>query len=318
MTQLFCLSTEKNVCKKHLDEEMIKNDKLLQKFAIGVYKNRRYELPLDWKCILTSNSNESWGFHAEAYEKNGKIILVYRGTNDIMDIGGADRQMFLRQVPDQAKKALNFYYEVERYCKKYGIDPENITITGHSLGGSLAQIIAKITNRKAVTFNAYGIRDIAERFGLLKSYYPPKIRNYGNANDWTFASRLHLQIGDTYVIDTNKYDTELYPLKYHFIETMGDIAEAEPYDRRKHHKNISENMDSNRVLVVEEVIDRKNKKDDDVFSYYFLNQVKKGMFMWERDIEKNIRSGKVYVHEYTKQDGTYVREYYRRWPQQNI
>ena len=36
----------------------------------------------------------------------------------------------------------------------------HIVLTGHSLGGSLAQIVGAIRGAEAVTFNAYGTRDM--------------------------------------------------------------------------------------------------------------------------------------------------------------
>ena len=35
----------------------------------------------------------------------------------------------------------------------------NIILTGHSLGGALAQMIGAVTGAETVTFNAYGIKD---------------------------------------------------------------------------------------------------------------------------------------------------------------
>ena len=95
---------------------------------------------------------------------------------------------------------------------------------------------------------------------------------------------------------------------------MGDIRDAELYDMSKHHKFEKESMHPDRVLVVEEVMRRKNKDSNDAFSHYFLQQAKKGYTMWEKDVSRSVSGGDVYVHSYTRSDGTHVTDYYRSRP----
>ncbi len=293
----------------------LQKDNEMKQFALGVYdkdKNRN-QLPSDWLCFAQHEEKIN-GFYGEAYIKNGKIVIVFRGTNNpFNDFVDSDIDMFLKKIPTQAKAALKFYYEVEAKCKSLGYNVEDIIITGHSLGGSLVQYICYLTGREGVTFNAFGVKDMVETFSVIKNKRV-NIRNYGNVNDWTFYHNLHQQLGETFVIDTNKYETEPRLKKYHKIEDMGDIKDAEPYDMSRHHKFEKECMNPDRVLVVEEVMNRKNGKNNDAFSNYFLEQARKNMTMWEKDIDRKVASGEVYVHAYTRDDGTHVRDYYRSYP----
>lgn len=307
MTQTFNLHAEKNVYQNGLDEETIQNDKLLQKFAIGVYEGNRDQIPKDWRLIKKADDPNS-GFYAEAYERNGKIVIVYRGTNDLTDWIKNNKDMVLNKFPAQLRPALNFYDEVVSEYTKKGYSVNDITVTGHSLGGSLCQLVCDLRICKGVTFNAYGTE------GILQDKKYVSVRNYGNEDDLTFTYNLHRHPGKTYVIENTSLEILPQIRKYHSVEDMGDIATAVPYDMSKHHKDIDENMHPRRVLVVEEVMNRKNSKPNDAFAKYFYNQAKKGYTMWEKDIKNKIKSGEVFVHSYTKQNGTYVQEYYRNRP----
>ena len=87
--------------------EEIKNAELAKKFAIGVYPFNKKNIPQGWNIInQTSKPN---GFHGEAYEKDGKIIISFRGTEFYQPQDWvADSQMIRKKIPNQAKSALNF------------------------------------------------------------------------------------------------------------------------------------------------------------------------------------------------------------------
>lgn len=325
MTQLYKLHVEKNVKREQLNDEIeqvndekeqindeIEQDKLAQKFAIGVYDESREYLPKDWKLISEYSNNDN-GFHGEAYEKDGKVIVAFRGTEIPSKDLWADIQMARKEIPKQANSALTFYYKVEKYCTTHEINKSNITITGHSLGGSLGEFVGPTVKVKTVTFNAYGVKDIATKNMILKDENENYVKNYGNVNDVIFYSKMHNHVGKTYVLDNDK-DNKHPSLKYHKAQTIPNLEDAEPYDIHKHHKFEKESMNKDRVLVVEEVRNRKNKEHNDAFSKYFRQQAQKGYTMWENDINKKVSGGEVYVHSYTRDDGTHVTDYYRSSP----
>ena len=312
MTKTYNLYIQKSDIQRPSSQE-VEDAKLAQKFAIGVYDDSREFLPKDWKFIGEySNDN---GFHGEAYEKDGKVIITFRGTQwQSLNDWKADKQMIQKEIPKQANSALKFYYQVEKYCLAHGIDKSNITITGHSLGGSNGEFVGPTVGVKAITFNAYGIKDIAERNMILKGGNENYVTNYGDVNDATFYTKMHNHVGKTYVLDNDKENRILRPRKYHFAQTMPNLEDAELYDIHRHHKFEKESMHPDRVLVVEEVMRRRNKEQNDAFSHYFLQQAKRGYTMWEREIDKKVSGGEVYVHSYTRGDGTHVTDYYRSYP----
>ena len=79
------------------------------------------------------------------------IVVVFRGTeiNDINDLKN-DVEMIRNYLPMQAESALEAYDKVAEFCEKNGY---SLTVTGHSLGGSLATIVSAERGVPAVTFN---------------------------------------------------------------------------------------------------------------------------------------------------------------------
>jgi hypothetical protein len=99
-------------------------------------------------------------FYATAYLIDGEIVISYRGSDDLLwevlgDTSiwlGADgyrvTAMAYGSTPDQALLALDFFNHVQ--SENPGIP---ITVTGHSLGGSLASYVAYFKNVDAVLFD---------------------------------------------------------------------------------------------------------------------------------------------------------------------
>jgi pimeloyl-ACP methyl ester carboxylesterase len=119
----------------------------------------RGAVPLGWEVIHTSPPSET-GFAAIAVRNNatGEIVIAFRGTDDWKDVTG-NWGPLARQSGSlpQLKEAEAFYQQVRAL---YG---DNITLTGHSLGGALAQLVAALAKSlegrdvQAVTFNAPGV-----------------------------------------------------------------------------------------------------------------------------------------------------------------
>lgn len=102
----------------------------------------------------------SKGFHAAAFRnaQTKAIAIVYEGTKTREDWEANFKQPFIE--PLQYELAIEFAEEVERrFCNDTGRCRSGITLTGHSLGGGLAQYAAITLGRKAYTFNAAGLWD---------------------------------------------------------------------------------------------------------------------------------------------------------------
>jgi hypothetical protein len=104
------------------------------------------------------------GFQATAYERadTHDVVIAYRGSDfsraPLQD-GAVDVGMVLVGVNAQTPDALAFTEKVIAETKRNAEDknqPVDITVTGHSLGGTLAEISAAKFGLHGETFNAYG------------------------------------------------------------------------------------------------------------------------------------------------------------------
>jgi hypothetical protein len=104
------------------------------------------------------------GFQATAYRRSdtGEVVIAYRGTEfdrEPVQDGGVDAGMVLAGINIQAPESELF---TARVMEKAKLDadlhhrPLQVTVTGHSLGGTLAEINAAKYGLHGETFNAYG------------------------------------------------------------------------------------------------------------------------------------------------------------------
>lgn len=115
----------------------------------------------EWKQQQTYGNPSSDGFFAALYRCGTRSVLAYRGTDDAWDIS-PDSQILLGEVPCQMRQAEQAWSRTSTYV---GSAP--LVLTGHSLGGALAAMIAAKSGLPAVTFNAPGVaRSYAASFRL--------------------------------------------------------------------------------------------------------------------------------------------------------
>ncbi|MEL6363821.1 MAG: hypothetical protein AAFR11_03145 [Pseudomonadota bacterium] len=92
--------------------------------------------------------NTSSGFQGAIYERGGFVIIAFKGTSNPHDLV-SDAQLAVGRHPEQLDDAA------ELFAAGLGGRGDNkILVTGHSLGGALAQAVGYITNAPFVTFNA--------------------------------------------------------------------------------------------------------------------------------------------------------------------
>lgn len=106
--------------------------------------------------VISRNDSVTTGFFAAAYRDrvDGHVVVAYRGTDDIHD-GLVDVGMVATRLDLQAAQSELFTANVVRSVTHDGKIPE-ILVTGHSLGGGLAQLNAERFSLHGETFNAYG------------------------------------------------------------------------------------------------------------------------------------------------------------------
>jgi len=117
------------------------------------------------------------GYQGTIYQcmDTGEIVVAHRGTefdkglraaiqDGILTDGGMVTQRASRQADDAielTKYALDF---AQRYAARNpNSTPPEVTVTGHSLGGTLAEITAHHFNLRGETFNAYGAASLDRR-----------------------------------------------------------------------------------------------------------------------------------------------------------
>lgn len=308
----------------------IKEHKELQELSQYVYKEKDSKLPTGWLSIKPYE-NKNTGFYAEAFYKNDKVVIAIRGTDMKRDFSGLrkdvmnDLCMGLEMIPSQYSDAENFYTEIK---KKF--PNQEIIFTGHSLGGSLSQLMSNYTGCKAVTFNAYGVGDTYSP----KFKYAKNIINYGNPKDIVFTSNIDNQLGKTYMInDTEskedyreqvKFTTEKYLKKYHTIQTMGDISNVSEYkgqniqteESKAFKLNVEKNVDMkdvdpNRYYTREDIAKMSTDEYQEKESY-ILNQIKNIGMLSDKEAKNKLKTGDlIWVNSYVRDDGTEVKGYYR-------
>ncbi len=77
-----------------------------------------------------------------------------------------------------------------------------------------------------MTVGAYGVKDIAESYRVLKGGNENLVKNYGDVNDALFYSRKHNHVGKTYVLDNDKENKILKPRKYHYAQITIHIIKS--------------------------------------------------------------------------------------------
>jgi hypothetical protein len=134
------------------------------------------------------------GFHGTAYwnQDTGSVIIAYRGTDLghlITTIQDAivDATMVRDQINPQEAAASAFTQEMISKAQKHGIGKDQITVAGHSLGGTLAEVQAAKFGLSGSTYNAYG----AANLGYNLPEGGSKVTDYVMAGDVVSAASHH-------------------------------------------------------------------------------------------------------------------------------
>ncbi|MCM1265650.1 MAG: hypothetical protein NC200_05565 [Candidatus Gastranaerophilales bacterium] len=297
----------------------------------AVYQKDKPKNINGWEYVDKYYNNQT-GFYSELYKKGDKVILVIRGTE--LDAGKTeatkdlwnDMEMGLAFLPNQIKDAKSVYFDL---VKQYG--KENITVTGHSLGGSESAILGTEFGVNAVTFNAYGIKYLYS----LQINYTDNITNYGNASDEIFLTNIDAHIGKIMILNANGEGESFYKnkspyinLEDHKLENLAPLSEAKEYKKEYFEQDktplfktgieyitYDDNIfnKNNRILHDKEInINNADKELIDLYlkQYYSIKKIPS-----KEDLDKRTYLGElIYVEEYQRSDGTVVSGYYRRFP----
>ena len=137
---------------------------------------------IDYK-ILDTKTNSLTGYQGTIYRRidTGEVIIAHRGSEfdrELLKDGiAADGGMVLTGLNAQAQEAEAFTkhaIELAKQASERDGKPLQITVTGHSLGGTLAELMAYKFHLHGITFNAYGAADLGyhiPRGGELVTHY---------------------------------------------------------------------------------------------------------------------------------------------------
>lgn len=188
-----CMVNKKNIVNAlGLSEKKDNRKKIADMAALSdvVYSfdNESFKLPQGYKMEKSITGDN--GFQAAAFRNTttGQIIISYRGTDDLKDVV-SDIQLGLdiknSYYDSQIKQSFDFYNSV---TQEFGKD--KVSLTGHSLGGNLAQIVGAKNQVETNTFNAPGVTEssIEKWVGTIRQSLPiinhikagDVIGNYGN------------------------------------------------------------------------------------------------------------------------------------------
>lgn len=135
----------------------------LAMLSMEVYDETKVTGPYGWTILQKPTEDQlATGLYAVAYRNifTREIVIAYKGMS-LLDTGdlGADVALTVGGEHPQFVAALEFANQIRR---AYGDSATAITVTGHSLGGGLAQLAADVFGFGGVTFDAPGMEQLTE------------------------------------------------------------------------------------------------------------------------------------------------------------
>ena len=240
--------------------------------------------------VIDFNENKKTGFYADVLSNGNDIIIAYRGTESGQDIRN-DVAMAKSKIPAQAIDAIRIYDKVKREHPN-----SDIVVTGHSLGGSLAEIVSGIRGNLAVTFNAYGVGDMFKNKNALKE---DNVVNYVNEYDAVSMVNGQNHIGEIFAVSkkTNGF------IDNHRAENIGDLSkrvQKTPEDIKETTQRIHPNSSQIKDIISGKIIQNyESRRNSNLQEFKHAKQ-------------QTPCVGSYQVSGYTRSDGVKVEDYIRR------
>lgn len=145
----------------------------------------------DWKIIAADDREKQSGFYAVAYERGNTVVIAYRGTVNVQDLV-ADAEIYL-SVPDmvaQLTPAKEFMTTVAKQLQGRHIQ---VILTGHSMGGWLAQKVYTAESGKLSNWNIVG----STVFNSIGTGFHPSLAQASLVKDYHFQGDVFSDYGSS-------------------------------------------------------------------------------------------------------------------------
>ncbi|MEN5003438.1 lipase family protein [Stenotrophomonas indicatrix] len=146
----------------------------------------------EYRALASLNS--ATGYQGVVYQnlESKEVIVAHRGTEfdrqPLLD-GGIDAAMVTARINSQLGDALALTKQATKLAEESGYGP--VHVTGHSLGGALAQITAHHYNLPGDAFNPYGAAGLAYRLPEGQPANAAPFTNHVMAGDLVSAGGPH-------------------------------------------------------------------------------------------------------------------------------
>jgi len=198
-----------------------------------VLSYRPVELNGAWYKPIAHADNPKTGFQATAYERmdaTHATVIAYRGTEldrELkQDLLTTDVSMAIKGVNPQGPDADAFtkkvIAEATQKAEQYGYAP-SITVTGHSLGGTEAEMNAFKYHLKGETLNAFGAAGFS---GLNIPEGGNQVIDHVRATDFVSAASPHF--GQVRIYAVPQDIQALKTAGYHDNRLLNDLLPNEP------------------------------------------------------------------------------------------
>ena len=132
-------------------------------------KDREVTLVLGHRYrVIEHVDNQITGYQGTVFQRvdTGQVIVAHRGTEAVGHDVATDLAMVAARTNLQAPEAIALTSRAIEHAKSDSDrrgTPSDVIVTGHSLGGALAQVTAHHFDLKGETFNAYGAASLSRR-----------------------------------------------------------------------------------------------------------------------------------------------------------